>query len=84
MDDLKSKTMLSLHQAARSMAGGGRDVHDLEVMLARAVEHGELRASVKRWATEQWDGRQLPGNINRLETFIDPADLEAWRNRAAS
>ena len=49
------------------------------VALAHAIEHGELAANVKRWATEQWEGRQLPGNINRLETFIERADLAAWQ-----
>lgn len=83
MEDLESKTTLSLHDAARLMARGGESIHDIEVRLARAVEHGELRANVKRWATEQWDGRQLPGNLNRLETLIDRADLDVWRNGAA-
>ena len=56
-------------------------MHDIEVALAQAIEHGELRANVKRWATEQWEGRQLPGNINRLETFIEAAELAAWQSR---
>lgn len=72
---------LSLHAAALSLAAGPNDVHDIEVAMAQAIEHGELRANVKRWATEQWEGRQLPGNINRLETFIEAAELAAWHSR---
>lgn len=67
---------LSLHDAARLVAPDA--VADAEVRLARAIEHGELPASVKRWATEQWEGRQLPGNLSRLETWVERADLEAW------
>ena len=73
-----STTALTLLEAARRMASGLISEHDAEIMLARAIEHGELRANVKRWATEQWEGRQLPGNINRLETRIERADLDAW------
>lgn len=72
---------LNLHQAAQTLAGATGDVHASEVELAHAIEHGELHANVKRWATEQWEGRQLPGNINRLETFIEPAELAAWQKR---
>lgn len=72
---------ISLYQAAQQLAADPGGVHDLEVALAHAIEHGELPASVKRWATEQWEGRQLPGNINRLETWIAPADLAAWQGR---
>lgn len=68
---------LSLHDAA--LAAGPDRQHETEVALAHAIEHGELRANVKRWATEQWEGRQLPGNINRLETFIERAELDAWQ-----
>lgn len=83
MEQLKSKTCLSLHDAAQSMATGLVSVHDAEVMLARAIEHGELQANVKRWATEQWEGQQLPGNINRLETFIERTALAAWQKSRA-
>jgi len=72
---------LSLHDAALTLASGPDAQHDLEVELARAIEHGELHANVKRWATEQWEGRQLPGNINRLETFIERSELDAWQRR---
>ena len=74
-----SETALSLHQAAQRLAGTPEGVHDVEVAIADAIEHGWLHANVKRWATEQWEGRQLPGNINRHETFIEPTDLEAWQ-----
>ncbi len=74
-------TMLNLVAAANLLSDSLTSLHDAEVMLARAIEHGELPANVKRWATEQWEGKQLPGNINRLETFIDRAQLEAWRPR---
>lgn len=83
MDHLKSATTLSLHDAAQLLASGLVSAHDAEVMLARAIEHGELHANVKRWATEQWEGKQLPGNINRLETFIERADLESWQKASA-
>ncbi len=74
----KSETSLSLHDAAQRIATGLISAHDAEVMLAHAIEHGELHANVKRWATEQWEGRQLPGNINRLETFVELAELNRW------
>ncbi len=70
---------LSLHDAAQMLAAGPDAQHEIEVALAQAIEHGELPANVKRWATEQWEGRQLPGNINRLETFIERAELDAWQ-----
>ncbi|MDZ4316117.1 MAG: hypothetical protein U0989_15290 [Azonexus sp.] len=69
---------LSLLEAAQSVATSNLSTHDLEVLFAHAIEHGELRANVKRLATEQWEGQQLPGNINRLETFIERSDLKAW------
>jgi hypothetical protein len=74
---------LTLQDAARLLATAS--LHDAEVELAHAIEHGTLHANVKRWATEQWEGRQLPGNINRLETWIARADLDAWiaRRQAA-
>jgi hypothetical protein len=72
---------LTLHQAALTLANGEDGVHAAEVALARAIEHGDLHANVKRWATEQWEGKQLPGNINRLETFIERCELDAWQQR---
>lgn len=72
---------LSLHEAALSLAADPDSVYDLEVELAHAIEHGDLHANVKRWATEQWEGRQLPGNINRRETFIEADELAAWQRR---
>jgi hypothetical protein len=79
MNNLKSKTTLSLSDAAELLVTGLVSAHDAEVILAHAIEHGELQANVKRWATEQWEGRQLPGNINRLETLIERIDLDAWQ-----
>lgn len=73
---MDTTTHLTLHDAARLLAPDA--VHDAEVELAQAIEHGQLHANVKRWATEQWEGRQLPGNINRLETWIARSDFEAW------
>lgn len=72
-------TRLRLSDAARLLPDA--TLHDAEVRLAHAIEHGELAASVKRWATEQWEGRQLPGNINRMETWIEKSELEAWLAR---
>lgn len=82
--EIEQATTLTLQQAARLLAGEAMSQHDAEVMLADAIQHCALRANVKRWATEQWEGRQLPGNINRLETYIERADLEAWRTRGAT
>ena len=69
---------LSLHDAALTLGTGPDGQHDIEVALAHAIEHGELHANVKRWATEQWEGERLEGNIDRMRTFIERADLEAW------
>lgn len=76
---LNLKTTLSLHEAAQLLSATAGSVHDSEVTIAHAIEHGELQANVKRWATEQWEGKQLPGNINRLETFIERTVLDAWQ-----
>ena len=67
---MSAQSPLSLHEAALSLASSPDAVHAIEVTLAHAIEHGDLHANVKRWATEQWEGQQLPGNINRRETFI--------------
>ena len=72
-------TALSLREAAELLAGGSLSFHDAEVRLVHAIEHGELHANIKRWATEQWGGSGLPGNINQQETLIERADLEVWR-----
>ncbi len=78
---MNDQNPLTLLQAAQSLASDPDAIHAMEVRLAHAIEHGELHANVKRWATEQWEGRQLPGNINRLETFIEVAELAAWQAR---
>lgn len=79
MDTTQEKTRMTLHDAARLLPAA--TTHDAEVELARAIEHGELHANVKRWATEQWEGKQLPGNINRLETWVERSDFEDWKAR---
>jgi hypothetical protein len=76
MQTTKEESRLTLHDAARLLAAAS--VHEAEVELAHAIEHGTLHANVKRWATEQWEGQQLPGNINRLETWIERHDFDAW------
>lgn len=78
-ETLRQKTTLSLREAAQVIATESLPVHEAEVKLIRAIERGELHANVKRWATEQWEGNQLPGNFNTRETFIERADLEAWQ-----
>lgn len=83
MQQAVSTTVLTLQEAAQQLATAAVPVHEAETLLAQAIEHGELRANVKRWATEQWEGRQLPGNINRRETYISPDELAAWRRTRA-
>lgn len=73
------KTFLSLEEAAQLLGTESLSVHDAEVSLIHAIEHGMLAANIKRWSTEQWDDKQLPGNINARETRIERADLEAWQ-----
>ncbi len=73
------KMTLSLDEAAQLLATDSLSVHDAEVKLIHAIEHGRLPANVKRWSTEQWDDKQLPGNINVRETLIARTDLEAWQ-----
>lgn len=79
MTTTSESTRLTLHDAAGLVPAAS--VHDAELELAHAIEHGTLHANIKRWATEQWEGRQLPGNINRLETWIERSDLQAWLAR---
>lgn len=78
---MSEQSPLNLHEAALSLTGSPDAVHAIEVTLAHAIEHGDLHANVKRWATEQWEGQQLPGNINRLETWIERSELDAWQKR---
>lgn len=81
MSNDQKKMNPSLQMAAQLITTPTLSVHDAEVMLAEAIERGELHADIKRWATEQWEGRQLPGNINRRETFIELGALQAWLDR---
>lgn len=79
MNDVHSAENLTLVEAARLLASKSLSLHDAEVQIADDIQRGRLRANVMRWATEQWDGRKLPGNINRQETRIARADFDAWR-----
>lgn len=83
MELLKTHTSLSLHEAAQLLVTGLISVHDAEVILANAIEHGELQANIRRWSTEQWEGQRLPGNLCRRETFIERDALEAWKKAHA-
>lgn len=74
---------LTLIEAARLLTSATRSVRDAEALLAEAIQRGQLHANVMRWATEQWDGRQLPGNINPRETRIERSDFDAWRQAQA-
>lgn len=81
MDTLEpsQKVTLSLDEAAQQLATASLSVHDAEVNLIHAIEHGKLQANIKRWATEQWDEKHLPGNINAQETRIKCSDLAVWQ-----
>lgn len=74
-----SENRLSLHEAAVALAADPGQVHATEIRLAQAIEHGDLHADIVRWATEQWEGNHLPGNLNARMTRIAAADLAAWR-----
>lgn len=73
-----SGTSLSVHQAAQLLASTSLSVREAELRLALAIDRGELPANIMRWATEQWEGERLEGNIDRMRTFIERADLDAW------
>jgi hypothetical protein len=76
---LNRKTTLSLHEAAQLLSAAGGALDATEARLAQAVDQGELPASITRWASEQWDGARLEGNIDRIRTLITRADLDAWQ-----
>ena len=76
MNKTNNRSQLTLQEAARLLEDTPQ--HDAELELAHAIEHGTLHANIKRWASEQWEGQQLPGNINRLETWIAHDDFEDW------
>ena len=84
MDQLNQKATLSLQEAAQLLVSESVTLHEAEVILARAIEHARLHANVKRWATEQWDGKQLPGNIDIAGTSIERSDFDAWRKSATA
>ncbi len=75
-----SGSPLSLHQAAQLLTSSSLSVREAEVQLALAIDRGELAANILRWATEQWEGERLEGNIDRMRTFIERADLDSWLN----
>lgn len=76
METTPESSRLTLHEAARLLAAPS--IHDAELELAHAIEDGRLHANVKRWVTEQWESGLLPGNINRLETWIERSDFDDW------
>ncbi|APR03132.1 hypothetical protein [Thauera chlorobenzoica] len=80
----KDASTLSLREAAQLLSDEGLGVHEAEILLASAIQRCELHADVMRWATEQWDGRHLPGNINGRQTRIERADFDAWRSSRAA
>ena len=79
---LKVKPCLSVHEAALLLADGDPAVRDAERLLSHAIDRGELPASITRWATEQWAGDQLEGNIDRTRTLIRRDDLDIWLRQA--
>lgn len=81
-ESLASKDRLSVHEAAILIAADTDAIRDAEVRIASAIEHGNLHADIFRWATEQWLGDGLPGNIDRMRTFVQRADLDAWMHAA--
>ncbi|MCP5269359.1 MAG: hypothetical protein H6943_10055 [Zoogloeaceae bacterium] len=76
MNATENNSPLSLQEAARLLQDTPQ--HEAELELAHAIEHGSLHANIKRWASEQWEGQQLPGNINRRETWIARDDFDTW------
>lgn len=80
---IQKSQSLSLHEAAQKLVSGLISEHDAEVILANAIEHGELHANIKRWSTEQWEGEKLPGNLCRRETFIERSALDEWQKAKA-
>ena len=80
---LEQKTRLSVHEAALLIAPEASAVAATEVRIAHAIEHGSLPADIFRWATEQWHGEGLPGNIDRQRTFVERGDLDRWQAQNA-
>ena len=60
------KTFLSLEEAAQLLGTESLSVHDAEVSLIHAIEHGMLAANIKRWSTEQWDDKQFLATSMRV------------------
>lgn len=82
-ESLAQKDRLSVHEAAALIAADADAIRDAEVRIAHAIEHGTLPADILRWATEQWHGDALPGNIDRMRTFVSRTDLDAWLQTSA-
>ena len=78
-ESLAQKDRLTVHEAAMLIAADADGVRAAELRIASAIEHGTLPADIFRWATEQWHGEALPGNIDRQRTFVSRADLDTWR-----
>ena len=77
----ETKDRLSVHEAALLLAGGRMSLEDAEKALSHAIDREELPASIMRWASEQWDGERLEGNIDRTRTLIERRDFERWVER---
>ena len=78
LQQLKLKPVLSVHDAARLLSSDAASLRAAEIQLALAIDRGELPANILRWATEQWEGERLEGNIDRMRTLIQRADLDTW------
>lgn len=79
---LLSKETLTVHEAALLIASPGLSAEAAEMQLSHAIDRGELAASITRWATEQWDGERLEGNIDRARTRLARCDLDRWLGRS--
>jgi hypothetical protein len=72
------KAMLTLSEAACLLSGICTSRQDAEMMLALAIELGELRACVKQWDVEQWSAEKIPGYLSCRASFIARRDREGW------
>jgi hypothetical protein len=79
--NLDNKISLTIHEAALLMVSETLTLSDAEVLLSQAVDRKQLPASIMRWASEQWDGERLEGNIDRTRTLIERQDMNAWLAR---
>ena len=79
---LLSKETLTVHEAGLLIASPALSAEAAEKQLSHAIDRGELPASITRWATEQWDGERLEGNIDRARTRLARRDLDHWLGRS--